>query len=115
MKLVHVDPARCSDAGARGRLFCRYCGHSQGCGSTVVGSIDRPAGHHAGVPLAPDKLKTKYEACVRRHLTRDRMDGFYGVKFNRSSMQEAFENSRIILPPLGARPCNRHFPGGLVG
>ena len=78
MKLVHLDPLDARTLAREGDFFADIAVTLR-CGSTVVGSIDRPAGHHAGVPLDSGRLKAKYEACVRRHLTREQMDEFYGA------------------------------------
>ena len=77
MKLVHLDPLDARTLAREGDFFADIAVTLRG-GNTVVGSIDRPVGHHAGVPLDSGRLKAKYEACVRHHLTRDQMDEFYG-------------------------------------
>lgn len=76
MKLVHLRPLDDGTLAREGDFFADIAVALTG-GGTVTGSIDRPAGHHAGVPLEADKLKAKYEACVRHHLTGQQMDGFY--------------------------------------
>ena len=76
MTRVHVAPLDAATLAREGDFFADIAVTLRG-GGTVAGSIDRPVGHHAGVPLEPDKLKAKYEACVRHHLTGEQMDGFY--------------------------------------
>lgn len=77
MKLVHLRPLDDGTLAREGDFFADVA-ITLRAGGTVAGSIDRPAGHHAGVPLGADKLKAKYEACVRHRLTGEQIDGFYG-------------------------------------
>jgi hypothetical protein len=76
MKLVHLRPLDDGTLAREGDFFADIA-VALTEGGTVTGSIDRPAGHHAGVPLEADKLKAKYEACVRHCLTDEQMGGFY--------------------------------------
>jgi hypothetical protein len=76
MKRVHVSPLDDGTLAREGDFFADIAVALRG-GGTVTGSIDRPVGHHAGVPLEADKLKAKYDACVRPHLTGERREAFY--------------------------------------
>jgi 2-methylcitrate dehydratase PrpD len=73
MTRVHVAPLDDGTLAREGDFFADIAVTLTG-GRTVAGSIDRPVGHHAGVPLEEDKLQAKVEACVRRHLTRGQID-----------------------------------------
>ncbi|MGZ5703665.1 MAG: hypothetical protein ACXWIM_22590, partial [Burkholderiales bacterium] len=46
-------------------------------GRRLEGTIRRPVGHDAGVPLAPELHKAKFEACVERRLTPEQMNDLY--------------------------------------
>ena len=76
MKLVHLRPLDDETLAREGDFFADIAVALTG-GGVVTGSIDRPAGHHAGVPLEAGKLRAKYEACVRHHLTGGQIDGLY--------------------------------------
>jgi 2-methylcitrate dehydratase PrpD len=76
MKLVHLRSLDDETLAREGHFFADIA-VALTQGGTITGSIDRPAGHHAGVPLEEDKLKAKVEACVRPHLTGEQMAGFY--------------------------------------
>jgi 2-methylcitrate dehydratase PrpD len=76
MKRVHVDPLDAQTLEEQGDFFADIVVTRRG-GTTVAGSIDRPVGHHAGVPLEAAQHKAKYEACVRDHLTCEQMGGLY--------------------------------------
>src|SRR5262249_45351479 len=68
MELVHLDPLDVRTLAQEGDFFADVS-VTLSSGRRIVGSIDRPAGHHAGVLLDSRALKAKYESCVRHHLT----------------------------------------------
>lgn len=76
MKRVHVSALDDGTVAREGDFFADIA-VALTTGDTVTGSIDRPVGHRAGVPLEADKHKAKVEACVRRHLSGAQMAGFY--------------------------------------
>ncbi len=116
MKLVHLRPLDDGTLAREGDFFADIAVSLTG-GGTVTGSIDRPAGHHAGVPLEADKLKAKYEACVRHHLTGGQMDGLYESVQSARACREAFEESSQIAywSSARARFCaqSAYDPGGM--
>lgn len=76
MELVHCSPLDAGTLAREGDFFADVAVTLQS-GRTVTGSIDRPTGHHAGVPLEADRLRAKFEACVGRLLAPRQMDAFY--------------------------------------
>ena len=103
MKLVHLDPLDARTLAREGDFFADIAVTLR-CGGTVVGSIDRPVGHHAGVPLESGQLRAKYEACVRRHLTRDQMDGLYASVQSFEQMGSIRELTNHMAAPRGLSP-----------
>ncbi|HTE35180.1 MAG TPA: hypothetical protein VK630_01430, partial [Reyranella sp.] len=83
-KRVHVSPLDDGTLAREGDFFADIS-----VALTGGGSIARPAGHYAGVPLEADKLRAKYEACVHHHLTGEQMDAFY-------ESVRSFENATSI-------------------
>jgi 2-methylcitrate dehydratase PrpD len=78
MTRVHVRPLDDGTLAREGDFFADVAVTLRD-GGTVAASIDRPAGHHAGVPLDADALRAKYDACVRQHLTAEQADGLYAA------------------------------------
>ena len=76
MKLVRLDPLDAQTLASEGDFFADVAVTLRD-GGTLTASIERPVGHHAGVPLEAGQLRTKFEACVQRHLARRQIDGFY--------------------------------------
>lgn len=76
MQRVHVEPLD-EAALAREGDFYADIAVTLCDGRTVAGHIDRPVGHHPGVPLDQPLLKAKYEACVHGHLTAAQAAAFY--------------------------------------
>ena len=101
MKRVHVSPLDNGTLAREGDFFADISVALTG-GGTVTGSIARPAGHYAGVPLEADKLRAKYEACVRHHLTGAQMDGFYEAvqSFEHAESIRELMNHIVVTRPL---------------
>jgi 2-methylcitrate dehydratase PrpD len=76
MTLMHVTPLDAQTQARKGDMFAEVKITLKDGGS-FAGDIDRPVGHEAGVPLAPELLRAKFEACTQRYLGRRGMDDFY--------------------------------------
>jgi 2-methylcitrate dehydratase PrpD len=96
MTRVHVAPLDEETLTREGDFFADVA-VTLNDGRTVSGSIDRPIGHHAGVPLDSDKLKAKYDACVRDRLTTAQSQGFYEAI---QSLEQA-PSIRTLMAHLG--------------
>ncbi len=95
MKRVHVAPLDTETLAREGDFHADVAVTLQN-GTSVAGSIDRPVGHHPGIPLDASRLKAKYEACVRRHLTQQQMDAFSAAV---QSLEQA-GSLRTVLAPI---------------
>ncbi len=105
MALVHVVPLDAQTLAREGDFFADVAVTLKN-GRSVAGRIDRPVGHHAGVPLAPDLLRTKFESCVHRHLGRQQMDDFYMAVQTLEQIDNVRElTDRIVVAPR--RPAVR--------
>jgi 2-methylcitrate dehydratase PrpD len=98
MTLVHVVPLDAQTLTREGDFFADIKVTLKD-GRTVLGCIERPAGHYAGVPLAPDKLRAKFEACTRQHLGRQQMDDFYAAVQSLDQIETIYASSQITLSP----------------
>lgn len=78
MTLVHVAALDAPTLAREGDMYADVAVTLKD-GRSFADHIDRPVGHEAGVPLAPDLHKAKFEACTRRHLGQRQMDDFYAA------------------------------------
>lgn len=97
MERVHLRPLDDATLAREGDFFADIAVALR-AGGAITGSIDRPAGHHAGVPLEADKLKAKYEACVHRHLTDAQREGLYEAvqSFERIASIRELTNHMVV-------------------
>lgn len=78
-------------------------------GRRFEGTIDRPVGHHPGVPIPAELLKAKFESCIARALSPEQMAALY------SSVQD-FENvadARAFTVAFEAAPSRAAMRGAL--
>ena len=78
MALVYVAPLDAQTLAREGDSYADIV-VSLHDGRTFTASIDRPVGHHAGVPLAADLHRAKFDGCVIRHMAQGQRDGFYNA------------------------------------
>lgn len=102
MALVHVVPLDAQTLAREGDSYADVVVTLQD-GGTLKGSIERPVGHHAGVPLAADLHRNKFEGCVHRHMGRQKMDDFYGTVQALEQLKDVRELTARIEPAHHAR------------
>jgi 2-methylcitrate dehydratase PrpD len=78
MALVRVAPLDAQTLAREGDSYAEIV-VSLHDGRTFTGSIERPVGHHAGVPLAADLLRAKFDGCVNRYMGRQQRDDVYSA------------------------------------
>jgi 2-methylcitrate dehydratase PrpD len=76
MTLMHVTPLDEQTQAREGDMFAEVKVTLKDGGSFAA-NIGRPVGHDAGVPLAPDLHRAKFEACTEQYLGRRQTDDLY--------------------------------------
>lgn len=105
MTLMHVVPLDAQTLAREGDSYADVVVTLQD-GATITGSIERPVGHHAGVPLAVDLHRRKFEGCVHRRLGRQQMDDFYGAVQSLEKIRNVRELTAHIVV-AASRPASR--------
>ncbi|MCX7135125.1 MAG: MmgE/PrpD family protein [Proteobacteria bacterium] len=105
MTLMHVVPLDAQTLAREGDSYADVVVTLHD-GRTFEGSIERPVGHHAGVPLAAALHRRKFEGCVHRHLGRQQMDDFYGAVQSLENIRDVRELTAHIVV-AASRPAAR--------
>ena len=97
MTLIHVIPLDKETLSIKGDFYSDVAVTLKD-GRTVFGDVERPVGHHAGVPLEPALHRIKYESCVQHHLKQQQSNALYSAVQNLEKVEDVRNlTSHIVI------------------
>ncbi len=104
MALIEVEPLDPQTLGRYGDFFADVVLTLKD-GSRVSGCMERPVGHHPGLPLDIELVKAKFESCVDRYLDAEQIRNFLETVESLEKMDSIVNLTRhLVVKPAALQP-----------